>query len=201
MVQAARLKPPAVPRTCGTCCGPCRCLGQVARSEMWKALFCVNHIVFGLFCTLEYTASLLVTQENRQLLLRTLFDAGRLTSPVAFGNKAMKCEGSEDVLQTVLMANPDQASSLQGSHSVDCDILALNDLGTGSGWQQSKQNQALLAVVGKLARTGCSHLSSVELSSLRLFYLFLWQPLEEMPAVSPHPEPMYYVGQVHRASL
>ena len=101
-----------------------------------------------------------------------MFDAGRLTSPVAFGNKAMKCEGSEDVLQTVLMANPDQASSLQGSHSVNCDILALNDLGIGSGWQQSKQNQALLAVVGTLARTGCSLLSSAELSSLRLFFLF-----------------------------
>jgi hypothetical protein len=49
----------------------------------------------------------------------------------------------------VLMAYPDQASSLQGSRGVSCDILAANDLGTGSGWQQSKQNQALLAVVGK----------------------------------------------------
>ena len=172
MVQAARFKPPTVPRTCGTCCGPCRCLDHVTRSDMWKALVSGNYIVFHPDCTLECDASLPVTQDSRQLLLRTLFDAGRLTSPVAFGNKAMKCEGSEDVLQTVLMANPDQASSLQGSHSVDCDILALNDLGTGSGWQQSKQNQAPLAVVGKLARTGCSHLSSVELSSLRLFYLF-----------------------------
>ena len=104
---------------------------------------------------------------------RPMVNAGRLTSPVAFGNKAMKCEGSEDVLQTVLMANPDQASSLQGSHSVDCDILAPNYLGIGSGWQQSKQNQELLAVVGTLARTGCSLLSSAELSSLRLF-LFLF---------------------------
>ena len=31
---------------------------------------------------------------------------------------------------------------------VSCDILAANDLGTGSGWQQSKQNWVLLAVVG-----------------------------------------------------
>jgi hypothetical protein len=73
-------------------------------------------------------------------LLWILLHAGRLTSPVAFGNKAMKCEGTEHVLQTVLMAYPDQASSLQGSPSVDWDILAANDLGTGSGWQQSKQN-------------------------------------------------------------
>ena len=60
----------------------------------------------------------------------------------------MKCEETEQVLQTVLMAYPGQAGSLQGSHSVSCDILAADDLGTGSGWQQSKQNQALLAVVG-----------------------------------------------------
>ena len=65
----------------------------------------------------------------------------------------MKLEGSEDVMQTVLMANPDQASSLQGPRRVDCNILALNDLGAGSAWQQSKQNQALLAAVGELART------------------------------------------------
>ena len=64
----------------------------------------------------------------------------RLTSPVASGNKTMKCEETEQVLQTVLMAYPGQASSLQGSHGADCDILAANDLGNGSGWQQSKQN-------------------------------------------------------------
>ena len=75
--------------------------------------------------------------------------AGGLTSPVAVRDMVMDCEETVHVLQTVLMAYPDQASSLQGSHSVGCDILAANDLGTGSGWQQSKQNQALLAVVGK----------------------------------------------------
>ena len=135
------------------------------------------------YCTVACKISMLVTQDNRQWHFRPLPDAGRFTSPVAFGNKAMKCDGSEDVLQTVLMANPDQASSLQGSHSVDCDILALNDLGTGSGWQQSKQNQALLAVVGKLARTGCRHLSSVELSSLRLF-LCSRHALQQLPVAS-----------------
>jgi hypothetical protein len=62
---------------------------------------------------------------------------------------AVNCGGAAHVLQTVLMAYPNQASSLQGSHGVSCDILAVDDLGTGSGWQQSKQNQALLAVVGK----------------------------------------------------
>ena len=74
---------------------------------------------------------------------------GGFTSPVAIWNLVMECKGTVHVLQTVLMAYPNQASSLQGSHSVSCDILAVDDLGTGSGWQQSKQNQALLAVVGK----------------------------------------------------
>ena len=53
------------------------------------------------------------------------------------------------VLQAVWMVEPDQASSLQSSRSVSCDSLAANDLGTGSCWQPSKQNQVLLVVVGK----------------------------------------------------
>jgi len=52
------------------------------------------------------------------------------------------------VLQAVLTAYPDQASGLQGPHGVKCDILPANGLGYGSGWWQSKQNWALLAVVG-----------------------------------------------------
>ena len=61
----------------------------------------------------------------------------------------MECGEATYVLQSVWMAYPDQASSLQGFHDVSRDILAADDLETGSGWQQSKQNQALLAVVGK----------------------------------------------------
>ncbi len=46
------------------------------------------------------------------------------------------------------MACPYQAGSLQGFRGVSRDLLAVNDLGIGSGWQQSKQNWALPAVVG-----------------------------------------------------
>ena len=60
----------------------------------------------------------------------------------------MECWGAGHVLSAVWMAYPDQASSLQGFHGVNRDLLAANDLGIGSGWQQSKQNWALLAVVG-----------------------------------------------------
>ena len=74
--------------------------------------------------------------------------AGGFKALVASRNLAVDCGGATHVLQTVLMAYPGQAGSLQGSHDVSCDILAGDDLGIGSGWQQSKQNQALLAVEG-----------------------------------------------------
>ena len=60
----------------------------------------------------------------------------------------LACTGNLHPLQSVLILRPNQASSLQGSLNVSRDILAANDLGIGSGWQQSKQNWALLAVVG-----------------------------------------------------
>ena len=56
----------------------------------------------------------------------------------------------------MLMVLPNQAGSLQGSRCVSSDILTANDPGTGSGWQQSKQNWALPAVVGYWARMQCS---------------------------------------------
>jgi len=40
----------------------------------------------------------------------------------------------------ILVLQSNQAGGLQGSHSGNCDTLAANDLGIGSGWQQSKQN-------------------------------------------------------------
>ena len=52
----------------------------------------------------------------------------------------------------MLMVLPDQAGSLQGLHGVSCETLAVDDPGTGSGWQKSKKNWALPAVVGHWAR-------------------------------------------------
>jgi hypothetical protein len=69
--------------------------------------------------------------------------------------------GSPYVLWIMWMAHPNQADSLQGSRRVICDILAVNDPGIGSGWQQSKQNWALPAVVGHWARMKCSDLCGV----------------------------------------
>ena len=59
---------------------------------------------------------------------------------VALGARVKKCQGVRYVLHTVLMAHPEQASSLQGSHSVGCEDLAANDLGIVSGWKQSMEN-------------------------------------------------------------
>ena len=60
----------------------------------------------------------------------------------------LECIGAQHVLHVMWMILPNQAGSLQGSPSVSWDILAAKDLGTGSGWQQSKQNWTLPAVVG-----------------------------------------------------
>ena len=70
------------------------------------------------------------------------------------------------------MVLPDQAGSLQGSRSVSCDLLAANDLGIGSGWQQSKQNWTLLAVVGYWIRMACSDLFCAEGAPLQPFLFF-----------------------------
>jgi len=61
-------------------------------------------------------------------------------SSVAFGARVVEYHGTGYVLHAVLMARPEQASSLQGSHGVSCDNLAANDLGIVSGWQQSMEN-------------------------------------------------------------
>ena len=52
------------------------------------------------------------------------------------------------VLHVMWMAQPGEASSMQGGLSVNCDILAGIAPGIGSGWQHSKQSWALVAVAG-----------------------------------------------------
>ena len=79
----------------------------------------------------------------------------------------------------MLMIHPDQAGSLQGHRGVSSGILAVNDPGTGTGWQQSKQNWALLAVVGTWSRMECSGLCCGELSQLHPFALSAAAPEKE----------------------
>ncbi len=60
----------------------------------------------------------------------------------------VECFKACQLLHCMLMAHPLQASSLQGLHGVSCGALAVNGLENGSGWQQSKRNWALPAVMG-----------------------------------------------------
>ena len=88
-----------------------------------------------------------VPGEGRAFAIRTsalrrpalAYVAGRLAL-LSQRTWVLECGGQVYALQTVLMACPNQASNLQGALSVSRDILAADDLGTGSGWQQSKQN-------------------------------------------------------------
>jgi hypothetical protein len=80
------------------------------------------------------------------------------TSYGPVGDRVMECSRAQYVLYSMWMAHPGQAGSLQGPHGVSCGALAVNDPGIGSGWQQSKQNWALPAVVGQWARMQCSDL-------------------------------------------
>ena len=60
--------------------------------------------------------------------------------PLSLHIAVMECWEVVYALPTVQMAHPNQASSLQGFRDVGCDFLAVDDLGIGSGWQQSRQN-------------------------------------------------------------
>ena len=74
------------------------------------------------------------------------------------------------------MVLPNQAGSLQGLHNGSGDLLAVNDLGTGSGWQQSKQNWTLPAVAGhwiRMASRDFCCAEAVPLQSIIIFVFFV----------------------------
>ena len=61
---------------------------------------------------------------------------------------SLECWGLCHALGTAWIACPNQDGTLQGQQGESCDDLADNDAGTGSGWQQNKQNCSVLPVVG-----------------------------------------------------
>ena len=89
---------------------------------------------------------------SMQNLSPTHFLTGSFQPPVPSWSWVTECTGAQHVLLCMLMVLPDQGGSLQGSPGVSQDILAVDDPGTGSGWQQSKQNWALPSVVGILGQ-------------------------------------------------
>jgi len=60
----------------------------------------------------------------------------------------MECAGFVYVQLCMWMILPNQTGGLQGFHHVSGDNLAVEKLGIGSGWQQSKQNRLPPAVMG-----------------------------------------------------
>ena len=65
------------------------------------------------------------------------------------GGWLVECRYLHYVLLTMLMACPDQVGTRQGRRGGSCDVLVDDDMGIGSGWQQSRQNRAVSSVVGK----------------------------------------------------
>ena len=61
---------------------------------------------------------------------------------------SLKYWGLCHALLSMWMACPDQDGTLQGQCGEGCNDLADDDAETGSGWQQNKQNCAVLSVVG-----------------------------------------------------
>ena len=72
-------------------------------------------------------------------------------------------------LLTMWMDFPNQAAGLQGVPCVHRILLAVNDLGIGSGWQQSRQNWMSAAVVGQRSRMERSGPCSVETAPLHSY--------------------------------
>ena len=73
---------------------------------------------------------------------------GNLDSCCPQGNWVMECVRDYHDLLRMWMALPSQVGSLQERHGVNCDSLAVDVLGIGRGWQQSKHTWVLLTVLG-----------------------------------------------------
>ena len=82
-------------------------------------------------------------------IVRLRFYPGRPTVPCSpSGGWLLQCWGLHYALHNMWMACPDQESTLQGQHGVSCDAPVDNEAGTGSGWQQNKQNCTVASVMG-----------------------------------------------------
>ena len=81
----------------------------------------------------------------------------------------MEGSGILNALLTMWMVFPNQAAGLQGLPFVRRGVLAVNNLGIGSGWQQSRQNWMPAAVVGQRIRMEISGLYNVEAAPLHSF--------------------------------
>ena len=103
----------------------------------------------------------------------------RLLAFVPLQGMVMECREACHVPLNVLMVYPNQASSLQGSHCGNGDILAVNVSDNGSGWRQSTQNGALLVPRGGIVNQNR-----------------MWLPLASVTCTTP---PFYRPAQIRHA--
>ena len=95
---------------------------------------------------------------------------GESCHPVTrIGGFDVNCQGPLYVSLVMWMVCPNQAVSLQGHQCVSIETLVGNDPGIVSGWQQSKKNWALSAVVGEQTRMTCDDLWCGQLTGLVIF--------------------------------
>jgi len=69
----------------------------------------------------------------------------------------VKCAASWHVPRRMWKSHLNRTGGLQGLRNGSCHELADNDLGTGSGWRQSRQNQAPLAAMRSCDGMRCQH--------------------------------------------
>ena len=107
---------------------------------------------------------------------RVADDRWECQAPVMDQPGGWECAGAWHVLCCMWMVLPNQAGSLQGPHGASRDVLAVEDLGIGSGWPQNKQNWALPAVMGSWIRMEHSCLCCVQSTP---------PPAASVPSIAP----------------
>ena len=104
----------------------------------------------------------------------------RLLAFVPSQGMVMECREACHVPLNVLMVYPNQASSLQGSHCGNGDILAVNVSDNGSGWRQSTQNGALLVPRGGIVNQNRMWLPLTSVTCTTPPFLYTAQPQLDM---------------------
>ena len=69
-----------------------------------------------------------------ELRIYAKLTGGSLCASVTLRGWVMECQGLQYILHGMWRVHPYQADSLQGHHNVNCEVLAADDPGIGSGW-------------------------------------------------------------------
>ena len=103
--------------------------------------------VGGMCSYLALLENIFVRQPSKSKDILTTWEVSRLPVNQVVGS-SLKYWGLRHALLSMWMACPDQDGTLQGNCGGSYNDLADDDAETGSGWQQNKQNCAVLSVVG-----------------------------------------------------